>query len=220
MEMMIKAFIFDFDETLSNRQIATYEKLHKYFDEHLNIDEDELEAFIQDAMLADELGYTTKEERTERMFTRYPQYKYLQDDYVNWWIDCPVEKTYLFEETMDVLIKLKEKNYKIGIITNGESILQHRKIELVGIDKYLDAVIVSEDVNIRKPNPEIFEMMAQKLNLKCEECCMVGDTFSTDILGAIKSGMDYVTIFRDKYRPIKTKYKRIYNLNELLDLYE
>ena len=101
----------------------------------------------------------------------------------------------------EVLEQLKGK-YKLGILSNGDSFSQHAKIKKTGFEGYFDAIIVTDDYGIDKPDPEIFAKMCELLDVKPEECVMIGDVFSSDILGAVRSGMTPIWIRTDEDRPV------------------
>ena len=61
-----------------------------------------------------------------------------------------------------------------------------------GIDKYFDALILSEDIGVNKPNRELYEYALQKTASKVEESIMIGDMFETDIVGAENIGMKQI----------------------------
>ena len=81
-----------------------------------------------------------------------------------------------------------------------------------------DEILVSGDIGIHKPDKEVFEYLANKLDVKCEQCLMVGDVFSTDILGAIKANMIPVWIIQDEERP--SYYYKGYRIRHLDELFE
>ena len=222
---MIKAVLFDFDGTLSNRQINAYsifkDLLKPYFKD---FNDYEFEAVLQDLLTDDCNGTINVRFRLLPFVDKYKEYfgeeeieKFSKEYY-----DHMGEYTVLQPKTIDVLKALKGK-YKLGIVTNGISKCQHDKIEHVGISEYFDEIIVSGDTenNIRKPNKEIFELMCNKLNVKAEECVFVGDVFSTDILGALRAGMIPIWIVSDVDRPA-SYYKgiRIQNISELVGVLE
>ena len=93
-----------------------------------------------------------------------------------------------FNDAKQVLKKLKGK-YKLGIVTNGDSIQQREKIEKIGIKEYFDQITISSEVGHAKPEKEIFEVTCQKLNVKPEECVMIGDKFKVDVAGGRNLGM-------------------------------
>jgi len=80
--------------------------------------------------------------------------------------------------------------YNLSIITNGFSESQYIKLKESGLEKYFDHVFISEEIGINKPDPAIFQYAANKSGAKeIRNCLMIGDTYQTDILGAISAGM-------------------------------
>lgn len=218
---MIKAVIFDFDGTLSNRQENAYGVFEYYFRPYFKDMSDlEFEAVLQNMMIYDQNGTVPVSTRLITFKKKYE--KYLPDDFeekfVPYYIDHMHDFTVLKKETIDVLEKLQGK-YKLAIMSNGDSKSQHSKIKHVDIEKYFDEVLVSGDIDIHKPDKAIFEYMADKLSVKCEECLMVGDVFANDIFGAINAGMVPVWILEDKERPAHYyKGYRIEKLDEIFNI--
>ena len=88
----------------------------------------------------------------------------------------------LMPGALELLEYLRPK-YRLFILSNGFKELQSRKMKTAGIDGYFDALILSEDIGVNKPNRELFEYALQKTGSAIEESLMIGDMFSTDILG-------------------------------------
>ena len=90
----------------------------------------------------------------------------------------------------------------MGVITNGPTYLQNHKMDESGLRPYCDIVTVSGDVGVHKPDPELFKIVAKRLNLKPEECVYVGDHPINDIKGALDAGMKAIRMnygwFKDK----------------------
>jgi len=80
--------------------------------------------------------------------------------------------------------------YKLGLLTNGPSDFQRAIVDFLDISKYFDVIVTSgdEDVGIRKPNKDVFNIMAQKMDLPAESLFMVGDVIDKDILPAVELG--------------------------------
>ena len=99
-----------------------------------------------------------------------------------------------------VLEAVKGKGGKIAIISNGFKGVQYRKMNTTCIHKYVDAVVVSEDIGVMKPSPIIFRKALEAIcgeeyysssPLKARsEAIMVGDDFDNDIEGAQIFGID------------------------------
>ncbi|MHA1269682.1 MAG: TIGR02253 family HAD-type hydrolase [Candidatus Helarchaeota archaeon] len=105
-------------------------------------------------------------------------------------------------------IKKKYKSIKIAVLTDGLPDKQYEKILRLKIHPYLNDIIISDEVGVRKPNPEIYKLALGRLNIKANETIYIGDHYETDILPAKKIGIHTVFIHR------KSKYDR--ELNEII----
>ena len=122
------------------------------------------------------------------------------------------------KDTKKVLTKLI-KNYKLGIVSNFAipecvvKLLQNNKIK-----KNFSVIIVSGDINKRKPSPEIFEKALKALEVIGPEAVFVGDTLDADIKGAQEVGMKTIFIERreQKEKAFIHPDKTIKKLKELL----
>ncbi|MBQ1346980.1 MAG: HAD family hydrolase [Erysipelotrichaceae bacterium] len=216
---MIKAVIFDFDGTLSNRMKNAYEVFRDYFRPFFkDMNEMEYEAVLQDMMYFDCNGIIDVDVRLIPFFRKYGSYlpSDFEEKFVPFYYENMYTYTMLREETIEVLENLKKK-YKLAILSNGDSSSQHNKIKKVNIEGYFDEVIVSGDLGIHKPDARIFDIMAKRLGVKNEECLMIGDVFATDILGAYRANMTPVWVVSDPLRPAES-YKG-YRIEDLRGIY-
>jgi putative hydrolase of the HAD superfamily len=76
-----------------------------------------------------------------------------------------------------------------GVVTNNVASEQRQKIAACGFGPLLDAVIISEDAGVTKPDPRIFRMALDALNCEAGATVMVGDAWETDIAGARAAGI-------------------------------
>ena len=76
-----------------------------------------------------------------------------------------------------------------GIVTNNVAAEQYQKIEACGFGPYLDAVVISEEAGVAKPDPRIFELALTRLGYARQTAVMVGDAWNTDIAGARAAGI-------------------------------
>lgn len=219
---MIKAIIFDFDGTISNRADNAYYLFKDYFKPYFkDMNDDEYEAVLQDLLTDDCNGTINVKFRLAPFINKYGKYfpEEEADKFIEYYYEYMWKYTVLKPETIDVLNALKGK-YKLAILSNGQSKSQHDKISYCKIDEYFDEILVSGDVGVNKPNKEIFEIMADRLGVKCDECVVVGDVFSSDILGALRANMTPVWIEANYEKPTSYKGLRITKLPELLDVLE
>jgi putative hydrolase of the HAD superfamily len=111
-------------------------------------------------------------------------------------------KTHLFPYTIEILEYLKQKEYKMHLITNGFESVQFKKIKNSGLADYFIEVITSEASNSLKPQKEIFEYALKNAKASVEKSIMIGDNESADIQGGINIGMD--TIFVNHVQVVPT----------------
>lgn len=217
---MIKAIIFDFDGTLTKRLENVYLLYNDFFKKYFfDLDEIEYEAVIQDLMYYECNGTIVLRDRMIQFRKKYS--KYINDEVVETFVDYYRNNMYKYcnlkPETLDVLNKLKGK-YKLGILSNGDSKTQHDKVDKFGLEKYFDKVLISGDVDIEKPDTRIYRIMVDALGVQANECLFIGDTYSTDILGAIKSNMIPIWMKMDREKPTSYKGYMINNLEEVFEI--
>lgn len=201
---MIKAVLFDFDETLQDRTAAFEKYMDLFLDEFCpDISPQEKNRRKEDMVSTGNGGYVDREEWYQSLIDKWhwsdaPSKTVLANHYDNRFGDCCV----IFKNTVPLLKELKERGLIVGIITNGPSYLQNHKLDQSGLRKYCDITVVSGDVGVHKPDPALFKYTADKLGLKTEECVYVGDHPINDIQGALDSGMNAIRMnwgwFKDK----------------------
>lgn len=91
---------------------------------------------------------------------------------------------------------LQHTNTKIGIITNNGSQEQREKLSVCEMAPLIDALVISEEVGVIKPEPAIFAIALEKLGCASHEAVMLGDAWQTDILGAHRAGIRPVWLNR------------------------
>ena len=111
----------------------------------------------------------------------------LGDKYV---AKCPLQ-TALFPYTFEIL-KYLQKKYKLHIITNGFEEVQHIKLNASGLTPFFQKIITSEKVNVKKPDPKIFDYALNLVAAKSKNTIMIGDDLPVDIIGAKKIGIHQI----------------------------
>lgn len=201
---MIKAVLFDFDETLQDRTLA-FEgymdaMLKRYFPD---IDEKTAEQYKDDMVKTGNGGYVVRIDWYQALLEKWGCADRLSAQELAEHYDTTFgDHNVIFEHTVPLLKELKKRGLLVGVITNGPSYLQNHKMDESGLREYCDIVVVSGDLGIHKPDKGIFEITAERLGLKCEECVYVGDHPINDIQGALSSGMSAIRMnwgwFKDK----------------------
>lgn len=101
-------------------------------------------------------------------------------------------QTRLLPGTTETLAYLKRKGYQMHIITNGFYEVQHAKLINCGLTDFFGKVFISEEIKTTKPHREIFEHALKSTNAKKQKSIMIGDSWETDIEGAMAFGIDQV----------------------------
>jgi putative hydrolase of the HAD superfamily len=186
-----RAVLFDLDDTLLDRA-RTFER---YFDAFAARYGDRLGACarqqLRDAILdADGRGYRTRDQMADVLLKTLPwrsppTANEIVDNYRSDFLDC----AYLSDGVGDLLDDLHARAIKTGVITNGESIVQRRKLEHLGLAARMDVVAVSEEIGVKKPDPAIFQWALQKLGIAAAEAWFIGDHPDLDIAAAEATGI-------------------------------
>lgn len=104
---------------------------------------------------------------------------------------------------VDVLQSLKERGFRLCIISN-----EHKElVEVLRLYHLLDlfeAVILAEEVGVAKPNPEIFKLAAEDLDVEISQVLHIGDLYSHDVVAAQKAGAKAVL-----YDPLEYQAKSV-----------
>ncbi len=101
----------------------------------------------------------------------------------------------LVEGSEEVLEYLKGKGYRLHILSNGFKEVTDRKCDLSGIKPYFETITSADEINIRKPHPEVFEFALKKAGASSDESAMIGDDWIADVEGAIKFNFAKVVFF-------------------------
>jgi putative hydrolase of the HAD superfamily len=83
------------------------------------------------------------------------------------------EKQHLIEPNIELIRRLRPA-YRVGLLSNADLSLQDR-LRSFGIHALFDAIVVSADVGMAKPEPEIYTLAAERLGLPPSECVFVDD---------------------------------------------
>ncbi len=214
--MAYKDLFFDLDHTLWDFELNSKETMQELYDTHqlASIGITDFDAFFtiyiaHNHRLWDRYskGFIKQDElRWKRIYLSLLDFKIgneklARDMSVDFLEILPTKKK-LFPYTIEILTYLKNKNYKMHLITNGFESVQFKKINNANIAHFFNEVVTSEASNSLKPQKEIFEYALKNANAQIDQSIMIGDNESADIQGGINAGMD--TIFVNHLQTVPT----------------
>ena len=193
----IKAILFDIDDTLYDLSIPFKEAFREFFPgEEMDLDG----AFLASRKYSDRIydrslsGEISMEEMyIYRLGNAFRDYGKIIDGATALQFQSVYEKRQheiRMTEEMERMLEELSRKMTLGIITNGPSEHQRDKVRALGVERWIpmERIWISGDLGVGKPHKEIFEAAREKLGLKPEELCFVGDAYGHDILGAKGAG--------------------------------
>ena len=101
-------------------------------------------------------------------------------------------------EGAEDLVRYLVKKYPLTVVTNGFVEVQYEKFDKSGLKDCFAHIVLSEEVGCQKPNPRIFEEALRMNGISAEDVVMIGDSWNSDIQGAINAGIDQIWIRKSK----------------------
>lgn len=87
------------------------------------------------------------------------------------------------------LLRALRARARVGIVSNNLTREQHDKLRFCGFLEHLDAIVISEEAGVSKPDPGIFRIALERIGAGPHETVMIGDAWKTDIAGARAAGL-------------------------------
>jgi HAD superfamily hydrolase (TIGR01549 family) len=87
------------------------------------------------------------------------------------------------------LLPLVRERASVGIVSNNLLEEQRAKLSACGLDAFIDALVVSEEAGVSKPDPAIFRLALTRLGCAPGHAVMVGDSWTADVAGARAAGI-------------------------------
>ena len=97
---------------------------------------------------------------------------------------------------------LQARGHKIGVLSNAPDDLRERFLSDLPVDVDWDAIVVSGEVGVRKPDPRIFALAADKIGVPLRDCFFIDD-LEENVLGAQAVGMSGYHFTRNNYRALR-----------------
>ncbi|NYE05927.1 putative hydrolase of the HAD superfamily [Bacillus niacini] len=204
---MIKAVLFDLDGTLLDRDESVKKFIdHQYDRLHRIVGHIPRETYIKRFIDLDQRGYVWKDKVYPQLVEEFQitamTWEELLQDYLSEFKNHCVP----FPNLISTLDKLKSRDIRLGMITNGRGQFQLDNIRALGIEKYFDTILISEWEGIKKPDPEIFKRALKQLKIAAPQSIFVGDHPENDVKAAQNVGMKGVWKKDPQWESIEADY--------------
>ena len=100
-----------------------------------------------------------------------------------------IEYLRLYPGTLDALALLRQKGYRLWLLSNAQAIFTAYELRHLGLGKQFDGILLSSDYGCRKPDVRFYRALLDTFGLNPENCLMIGNDRQTDIAGAKNAGM-------------------------------
>jgi len=194
-----KSIFFDADDTLFDYPRAERAALRACLREfHLRI---ELEVFLdsyrrhnRDMWRSFERGETgqaaLRVERFRRVAAEFGLEGLPLEKISAFYLESLSAQPQLFPGALATVRALSRK-FPLALITNGIAAVQRKRFAASPITPYFQAVVISEEVGIAKPDPRIFAPALKKIGVEAGDVLYVGDSVTSDMAAARNAGMDF-----------------------------
>ena len=95
----------------------------------------------------------------------------------------------LYPGVIEALVKLREKGYRLWLLSNAQRVFTAFELNHLGLEPYFDGIRLSSDYGCRKPDIRFFSALLEEENLNPANCLMIGNDLETDIAGAKNAGL-------------------------------
>lgn len=173
MSLKNKAIVFDLDDTLYP-EMDYLKSAYKFIAEQLA----PTDITLYDAMLQ-------KYNNEENVFEYLEQKYSIESAQLLTWYRNHIPNIKLYPNVEDFL-KAFQDNFKFAIITDGRSITQRNKIKALGLDLFINEMVISEEIGSEKPNLKNFNKVRKLLN--CQSYFYIADNIKKDFITPNKMG--------------------------------
>lgn len=99
------------------------------------------------------------------------------------------------EDARPLIEDLRTRGFRLGVISNATD-LARRVMDHLGLTRYFETIVISDDVGVRKPDTRIFLMAAKLARAAPSRCLYLGDKYAVDVVGARRAGMNSILVDR------------------------
>jgi putative hydrolase of the HAD superfamily len=197
----LRGILFDLDDTLadsSGTEEVVWERVADVIDEHVpGVDRAELRRRYLEVLeghygelAAGRIDFVTF--RRRRLADALSPWGEVSEELLEQYVEAKsriADEVRPFPQAVATVRALRGAGVRVGVLTNGPSDFQRRKLEVSGLGRELDAIAISEELGAAKPEREAFERALGLLGTRAEETAMVGDSLANDVAGGLAAGL-------------------------------
>lgn len=101
-----------------------------------------------------------------------------------------IEYVKLYPHALEALAKLREKGYRLWLLSNAQRVFTAFELRYLGLGEQLNGIYISSDYGCRKPDVRFYNALLNEQKLDVKRCLMIGNDRETDIAGAKAAGLD------------------------------
>jgi YjjG family noncanonical pyrimidine nucleotidase len=221
---MIRAVLFDLDDTLFDHRASSAEALRRVqstyeyfrgtpFSEFEQTHSNLLEAMHLD-VVSGRIGMD--EARCERFRRLFESFNVKPSDEMCSAAARQYRSEYLAARRAivgaEALLEAIRQRARVAIVSNNMLEEQKEKLAFCRLAAHVDVLVVSEEAGVSKPEPEIFRIALDRMGARPEDAVMVGDSWEADVVGARRSGIRAVW-FNPQRRPAPDPSHRVPELH-------
>jgi HAD superfamily hydrolase (TIGR01549 family) len=95
----------------------------------------------------------------------------------------------LWPGALELLVALRERGLKLGLVTNGFAETHREKLVLLNLEEAFDEIFIADEIGMIKPDPRLFRLACERLGAEPAASAMVGDRYERDVRGAHEVGL-------------------------------
>lgn len=191
--MSLRAILFDLDDTLVNRTAAFRDALRERLTAG-KLAPEKLEPALEAIMAMDERGRRERADFWRAAILRAPQLGWDPRELQAWGGPAIASRIAPDPAVRAALEALRGRGLRLALVSNGASKHQREKLDSSGLGDLFEAVVISGEVGVRKPDPAIFQLALEQLGVSASEALSVGDDPERDVEAARAAGLEVVWV--------------------------
>ncbi|TCS95687.1 pyrophosphatase PpaX [Hazenella coriacea] len=207
--MSYRAILFDLDGTLLNTNQLILASFMHTLEHHCpgKYTEQDVLAIMGEPLI--DMMRRFDDRQAEQMVETYQKHNIENHDHY-------VEP---FPHVVEVIKQINQAGIPMAVVTNKRRPVVEMGLRLFGLDAWMDEVICVGDAPQAKPEPDLLLLAMERIQMKPEECLMVGDS-RYDLMAAQKAGVACAGVSWSLHLDDLQKYRPDYMLDDLRDLLE